>query len=294
MSKQASLLMASSTRLRLQEIHLKPPHAILLAAPEGAGKAAVAQWLAAQMLGLDYDTVLKYPQLHIFRPDDKHTISVEVARQIAQTLKLKTNGSRRIRRIVLVESAHALTIEAQNALLKTLEEPPADTVIILTATDQTALLPTIRSRVQAFPIDQPTIAQAQQFFGTQHSEADVQRAYLMSGGLPGLMSALLLDASHPLTEAISDVKSLLRADIFTRLQAVDEIHKNKQTDQLLFALTQIAQTALVLDAKSAKTPHISKSARRWMDILEQIQIAREQLKRNAQAKLVLTNLMLHL
>ena len=97
-----------------------------------------------------------------------------------------------------------MTTEAQNALLKSLEEPPADTVIILTATSLRALLPTITSRTQHLRLETPALeAFADIFFTGLLRGSNIQHAYRLSGGLPGLMSVLLeSDETHPLVAAV--------------------------------------------------------------------------------------------
>lgn len=289
-----SLLLAHTTNEQLRTIIAQPAHALLLVAPEGAGKAHVARWLAAHILGIEPVALARAAHVHIFQPDEKQTIGVETARAMTSSLTLKTVGTQPIRRIVIIEDAHTMTIEAQNTLLKTLEEPPLDTVIIMTASDRTQLLPTILSRVQAHSLDRPTLQQAQTYFQSDGNTADeIEKAYLMSGGLVGLMRALLRDESHPLADAIEEAKRLLRADVFTRLQAVDALHKKPRSQHILFALSQIAHAALVLDA-TTKQAAKTDSLQRWAGILTTVQQAREQLARNTQAKLVFTNLMLHL
>lgn len=85
-----------------------------------------------------------------------HTI--ESIREIIHklTIRITSEGEQRA---ILIEDAHLMTIEAQNAFLKTLEEPPNDTIIILEAEREDLLLPTIQSRcVSIFvPSDKQTV-----------------------------------------------------------------------------------------------------------------------------------------
>ena len=70
------------------------------------------------------------------------SLGIEGIREIKRLAQL---GSM-TKRAILVNNAHQMTIEAQNAFLKTLEEPPGNTIVILSAQNEGALLPTIRSR----------------------------------------------------------------------------------------------------------------------------------------------------
>lgn len=72
------------------------------------------------------------------------TIGIDAVRELQKKISLKAWGE--FPKISLIKDAHNLTIEAQNAFLKTLEEPPAQTVIILETPQRDLLLPTILSR----------------------------------------------------------------------------------------------------------------------------------------------------
>jgi DNA polymerase III delta prime subunit len=73
-----------------------------------------------------------------------------------QELNIPLSISARLPRIVWIEEANLLTVPAQNALLKMLEEPPASTTFYLTSSSATSLLPTIRSRCQTIMLPSTT------------------------------------------------------------------------------------------------------------------------------------------
>lgn len=81
-------------------------------------------------------------------PSPSHSITT--IRQISQSLAIKITGAGEYRAIVL-KDAHLMTIPAQNAFLKTLEEPPLDTIIILTSPKEDLMLSTIISRCIIIP-----------------------------------------------------------------------------------------------------------------------------------------------
>jgi hypothetical protein len=81
----------------------------------------------------------------VLAPAEKPSIGIEAIRDITKRLSLRpTHG--RLTRLLAIQYAETLTTEAQNALLKLTEEPPAQTIIVLATTRPQALLPTIRSR----------------------------------------------------------------------------------------------------------------------------------------------------
>lgn len=282
----AELVVHPKTKQQLDRLATHASHAVLLTGPKGIGKATLAAFIAEQLLDIPKGSLAKYPHVIFIRSQERKAIGIEQIRELEHFTSLKIPGSKPIARIALIEDAQAMTLEAQNALLKTLEEPPSDTVLILTTAHPHALLPTIRSRVQSVAVTKPARADIEKFFSGLGSEQDRKQALAISGGLPGLMTVLLSkDTEHPLTEAVAVSRELLQAPVFERLLRVDELSKRKEFCQdVCFVLMQMAHTAL-----STATP-----ATRWQTVLSAAYEAQEQLIANTQPKLVLTNLMLQL
>lgn len=89
-----------------------------------------------------------HPDLLYFPAESK--LGIAEARKIKEHFSLKPYSAKG--RVVVLEDATSLTIEAQNALLKTLEEPPQEAILILGASSEARLLPTILSRCQVIRI----------------------------------------------------------------------------------------------------------------------------------------------
>jgi DNA polymerase III subunit delta' len=286
------LVLHASTREQLERFITNPSHALLLTGSDGLGKTAIAKTLAAAVLGLSTDRLSTYPH-YLFISPDGTSISIDAIRQLQRTLLLKTAGEQPIRRVIIVEQAHALTTEAQNAYLKLLEEPPADTLMILTANTPRALLPTIMSRLQQIAVHTPATAQLQTMLGnSQKDETTQKQAYFLSGGLPGLLHALLYDdETHPLLASVVEAKSLLQKQPFERLAMVDGLSKQKDLAlHVVSALERIAGAGL----QAASTQRDQKKLQQWHRIRKATLAAREALERSANAKLTLSNLFLHL
>jgi DNA polymerase-3 subunit delta' len=94
---------------------------------------------------------------------------------------------------VLIEDANYLSIPAQNALLKILEEPNPDTIFILTVTSVINVLPTIASRTQKLEVHAGIgLNEAIEFWqDSDIPKKDIESAWRLSGGSVGLMYALL-------------------------------------------------------------------------------------------------------
>lgn len=280
------LILHGSTREQLEHFIAQPTHALLLTGPAGIGKMAIAQALAEELLGRQLST---YPY-HIVVRSDGASISIDAIRQLQKFLLLKTVGERPIRRTVIVEYAHSLTTEAQNAFLKLLEEPPADTVMILTANSPRALLPTILSRAQHVAINTPSEAQLQAMLAnTQKDEATKRQAYFLSGGLPGLLHALLAEEEHSLLASVQLAKEILQKDQFGRLAMVDGLAKQKESALgLVEALERIANAGL----SGAGAKQDIARIRQWHHLRKAALQAKVALGRSANTKLVLDNLFL--
>ena len=104
------------------------------------------------------------PDVLVIKPEN--SIGIEEVRQIQKFLSRKP--IRDDKNTVIVREAHLLTIPAQNALLKTLEEPPGNSLIYLITSSPYSLLPTVLSRVQITnfpnPPDHPDLSKSQALF----------------------------------------------------------------------------------------------------------------------------------
>ncbi len=135
------------------------PHAMLFTGVDGIGKQTTARALGMALNCLSPVGVSAcgecpscqkvisgaHPDMITVKPD-RAFIKIDQVRAVSRQLRfvpLEGNW-----RIVIISDAQALNLEASNAILKILEEPPKGTVIILTATQTTDLLPTIVSRCQ--------------------------------------------------------------------------------------------------------------------------------------------------
>jgi len=99
-----------------------------------------------------------HPDVHyISRPPEKQFILIEQVRALQADAARKTLEGRR--NIFIIEGMHEMNVQAANCLLKTLEEPEPDVVLLLTAPDPGSLLPTILSRVQQVPMQLLTTKQ---------------------------------------------------------------------------------------------------------------------------------------
>ncbi len=134
-------------------------HAYLFSGPRGTGKTSTARILAKALNCTDLRDgepcgvcsscveITKGVSLDVHELDAASNNGVEAMRDLVSRAALGTPGRQKV---YIVDEVHMLSTPASNALLKTLEEPPAHVVFVLATTDPQKVLPTIRSRTQQF------------------------------------------------------------------------------------------------------------------------------------------------
>jgi hypothetical protein len=282
------ILIHPLTKKQLAVFLNQPRHALLISGPAGSGKTLIATELSARLLS-DSREVSKNPYFFfIAKAEDKSEISIDEVRQLIRDLGLRVPGNNSekpaINRIAVIENAHFLSHEAQNAVLKLLEEPPAGTLIILTALSAYDLLPTVASRVQKINLVPISLPASLAFFDGRFPAAKIKTEWRLSQGMPGLMNALLTaDQAHPLKIAVDKAKKLLAQTPYERIIFVREIAKNKQ-DLIVFIDALSKVLGALHDSAVRKGNRLS--ADKILRARQLVQHNRQSLEANANARLV--------
>lgn len=215
-----------------------PPQSLLLVGPARVGKTTLALDLAAGLLclaGVARDRPCSvcaacrkvahgnHPDLHRLAPQGsgEQVRLGQVQALVSELALLPLEGRHRI---ALVEAGHRLNPDAQNALLKTIEEPPAGACIVLAADDESTILPTVRSRCTRLRLGPVSAAVIQELL-ERRGLGDAARAAALarlSGGRPGVALALAGDPEAMLVHAriTRSLLDLLDSDRRTRLAAL--------------------------------------------------------------------------
>jgi DNA polymerase III subunit delta' len=230
----------------------RAPHAVLFVGPGSVGKTTLALDLAAGLLCNDPDPAARpcracrgcrqvatgnHPDLHRLAPEGPGgQIRIGKASDpepgtvrhiIGELALLPVEGGARV---VVIEAAHRLNEDAQNALLKMLEEPPAGVTIVLCADDEECLLPTVRSRCVRIRLGAVGGREIEHWLG-ELGAADAPRAARLARlaeGRPGLALAYArsVDAERLRGEIARGILDMLAAGRQKRLAAVRELMKS--------------------------------------------------------------------
>ena len=273
-------LLHAATSARLEAISPLAATSYIFHGPRSSGKRLAAIWLTVHLncaAGGGDDCAIcrqveasNYPDLLVVEPEDKPSVTIEQIRRLLQALTLapyRPNGVR----IVIIDNAETLTPEAQNALLKNLEEPPENTRFILVTEAIEALLPTVRSRLAAqyfAPVDPEVIAAELE----QHYRLKPAQAAQLAHESDGIVGRAIMLATSPETAAHRTelgiaVAGLLGSDMFARLRIVRTLIEAKQPAAELLTTLQravVAQLSAADDPASTQRFQALSHARRLL------------------------------
>jgi DNA polymerase-3 subunit delta' len=176
----------------------RPGHAYLFVGPAGVGKATVAQQFAAHLVCDDERGIARvlrhnHPDVTIIGPDGKMALGVEQARAVIAQSTLHPVESDR--KVFIFDDASLMTDAAANALLKTLEEPSASTVMILVAESEHDLPITVASRCRTIRFGQVSVNEITTSLVERGIDAErAAETARIAGGSPGLALAFATEA----------------------------------------------------------------------------------------------------
>lgn len=173
------------------------PHALMISGVAGSGKQVFAQALAALTLcrqpangracgvcsSCRQIAAGAHPDYHwVTIVEDKTVISVDQIRELTQALVLTSQYGKG--KVAVLYPAEDMNLNAANSLLKTLEEPTPDTLLLLVTANPSRLPATIRSRCQVLPLGVPAVAAAVGWLQAQEPRSDWTALLGIAGGGP--------------------------------------------------------------------------------------------------------------
>lgn len=302
--------------------HGRVRHAYLITGPDSVGKTTLARAFAqaincqgdAPPCGACRSCQLIARGVHPDAPiveaeREGGALKIDQARGLQQLLALRPVEARY--RTPMLLRFHEATLAAQDALLKTLEEPPPHVVLILTAERADALLPTIVSRCQVLslrPLPLETVQSAlQACFGVPAAQADLLAR--LSGGRLGwaVRAAAAPELLGARTEALDQLETLLREDRVARFRYAAQAAKDAAALRELLVAWQVFWRDVLMVASGGDVPVVNVDRQGTVQALarsagvegagaalEAVGAALDRFSRNANARLTLEVLLMDL
>ena len=206
-------------------------HANLIVGNDGIGKSIIAKYISNQIIeGRDnadsIDIVKYYPSSSSFGVDDVRNIINEVNKKPYESDK----------KVLILYRCDKLTTQAQNALLKTIEEPPKGVYLILLSDSLEVILDTIKSRCQIYkltPLNKEEISAYIEDKYTDLTSDDKKSALAYSAGVPGKVDGFIGDEN---LKRLRDICIELFEDILKREQGIvlkyEQMLKNSKDNKI--------------------------------------------------------------
>jgi DNA polymerase-3 subunit delta' len=235
------------------------PGALLLAGPSGVGKrklaVEVARGLVCEAEGERpcdrCHACLRsakgiHPDVFRVEPATANAIKIDQVREMARDILSRPFEGRA--RAFVVDEAHLMTEEASNALLKSLEEPPPTSHVMLVTGSPQALLPTIRSRCQTLRVGALPAVLIEQVLREQGADPqDAQLRAALSGGSLGQALAFESEAYRGVREAVLKMlESLPGADPLVRLESAQWLEEQEEAELALLAFRSLLRDVAAL------------------------------------------------
>lgn len=308
--------------------HNRVGHAYLITGPDHIGKATLARVFAQAVNCPEPNAPCgecrsckliasgRHMDMRLVTPEvsgrGKQSIKIDAIRQLQQDLTLSAYEAKK--KIAIIERFDTTTIGAANAFLKTLEEPPNNVMLLLTANDADTLLPTISSRcrtVNLRPLPTPLIEQSLTTRWRVPEEQATLLAHLADGRLGWAVQAFedgtILENRQNQLEALYEaldgnrVKRFAVADRLARkpeqLPVLLQTWLSWWRDAVRLAQQNDVNTAVVPLTNLDASEKLRQLAAKWTpaDVLESLKTTNQslwQLERNANTRLVIENLLL--
>lgn len=259
----SELQINTASRAHLDTFIARPMHALLLHGQKGVGLKTIAT-AYAQKLG---DAIIRE-----VNPDEKGTITIESVRG----LYALTRTQRDAPLVIIIDDAESMGREAQNALLKLLEEPSRNVYFMLTTHHPQMLLATITSRVQRIEILPITKEASATLLETNLEPALRSQILFLASGLPAEIVRLQTDEAYRAQQIkiTKDARAYLEADTYDRLLLSSEYANDRV--MILRFLESLSSLLMFMALEKQAVDVISR--------LEAIDTTRERLGQNAHVK----------
>ena len=268
----------------------KVSHSYLFLGISGIGKKMIATEFAKSILCLnekiycnncksclEFDTN-NHPDFNIIEPDG-NKIKIEQIRELQKRIQEKPIISNN--KVYIIDFADTMTTEAQNCLLKTLEEPPEFATIILLGNNESAFLPTIKSRCMILSCKPIQDSELKTFLEQNYGMKNITQNMLdRFQGSVGKAIELKDKEEYQKLEEIID--KLQESDLITTLKNAEILYETKEE---IFEILEYTNTLLL---KKAKTNM------KYTKCIKIVEDTKRRLKQNANYDMSIDNMIFHM
>lgn len=255
----------------------KTSHSYLFIGTEGIGKKLIAEEFAKMLLAVK-DTE-NSPDFSIIEPDG-NSIKIEQIREFQKKVSEKPIISNK--KVYIINDSDKMTVEAQNCLLKTLEEPPEFVTIILIGSNENSFLSTIKSRCMILHFEKISNEQIQKYLQDNH-QTEINSKIMLEACQGSIGKALEIKDKQELYQNTEQVvNSLERKDKIDILNMSDFIYKSKD-DKLE-----------ILNYMNVLFINLAKINSKYADCIAVVEETKRRLQSNANYDMCIDNLLLSL
>lgn len=275
------MLINKKTQTLIKAFIAQPSSSLIVEGGENSGHEDVVSMLISELLSSENKN-----NILTISPQDGKVLGVELIRDLKKSLTTKVGGDS-VGRVAVVYRAEKMTKEAQNSLLKFLEEPTHNTVVILLTKHAGTLLQTIRSRCQLIKVLPITQVQAAQF-AKEHGidQSTHNKAFLLSGGAALLYEQIVSGKNTAVLDQISNAKEFLSLSVFERIARQKEYAKVDALEGLLTGLQTACEAAMHASQQ--------RGVERWKNLVAETKECQELLVRSVPIKLIYLKLCVNL
>ena len=265
-------------------------HSYIFWGIEGIGKKLIAKEFAKNILCLEQNENCKCksciefdsnnnPDFQLIEPNDGK-VRIEQIREMQRKVAEKPIISNR--KVYIINEADTMTTEAQNCLLKTLEEPPEYITIILICTNEDNLLSTIKSRCTRMHFDSLDTEEIKKYIKQNFPEQQISENIInLSQGSIG--KAIKLNENKGIYENIEKIfLSMQNKDLIEIIQMSEEIYKTKD------------EINSILDYMNVILLKLSKQNIKYIKCIDIVEQTKKRLKANSNYDMCIDNLLFNM
>lgn len=253
------------------------PQSLLITGPDGIGLSTVAKYIADLV---NVTPIMYLPEKEERVDIEKGIINVDIIRRLSEQIKTKSTSPR----IYIIDYAERMTVQAQNAFLKILEEPGINVYFILVSHSTSKLLPTILSRTETIDIKPISKKQTDDLLNSLKITDAKKRIQLlfMAEGLPAEIIRLISDEEYfnDKSQVIRDARELLQGRVYQKLLLAQKYKDDRQK-----TLAMLISAANILNKSILDNPQTDN-----LKLIDKLLTAYEKIEANGNIRLQLARI----